>query len=92
VGGHPTFAVLWRGIEGFSDVFMAAEVVLEPGRSQPRHFLQGSRLLKQMGRSFNDRQMFFAREFFISLPIEFDHDIIPAADDEESGRFDAVER
>jgi hypothetical protein len=46
-------------------------MAFKPLASQTRHFLQGSRLLKQMGCARDDRQMFFSVEFFISLPIEF---------------------
>lgn len=48
----------------------AAEVALEPLRSQSRHFVQSPGLLKQVGRRRDDRQMFFNFEIFISLPIQ----------------------
>ena len=60
----------------------ASEVALEPMRSQSRHFRQSPGLLKQMGRSLDDRQMFFTLEIFISLPIQFDDHIVETADDE----------
>ena len=74
------FRTGWDSAE-FDNPRLVSEVALEPGRSQTRHFLQGSRLLKQMGRAFNDRQMFLSLEFFISPPIEFDDHVIQSADD-----------
>lgn len=64
----------------------SAEIALEPSCCQTRYFLQGSRLLKQMGRARHDRQLFFRFEFFISLSIEIDHYFIERANDEEGRR------
>ncbi len=61
---------------------LAAEVALEPMRSQSRHFRQSPGLLKQTGCALDDGQGFFRFEIFISLPIQFDDYIIQTADDE----------
>lgn len=42
-----------------------AQMPREPIRCQARHLLQGSRLLKQMGRSWNDRQVFLSLDLFM---------------------------
>ena len=44
-----------------------AEAAREPIRSQSRHLAQSRGLRKQMGRSLDDRQMFFSFEIFINL-------------------------
>ena len=59
----------------------ATEIPLEPIRCQTRCLLQGTRLLKQMGRAGNDGQMFFSCELVIGLSIEIDDNVIEAAND-----------
>ena len=63
-------------------VCFVAEVAREPIRSQSRHLAQSPGLRKQMGRSLDDRQMFFSFEIFINLPIQFEHYVVQTADDE----------
>ena len=67
---------------GFLSAYLSSEMPLKPLRRQARHFLQGTRLLKQMGRSWDHRQMFLSFELFISLPIEIDDNIVEPANDE----------
>ena len=59
-----------------------AEAAREPIRSQSRHLAQSPGLRKQMGRSLDDRQMFFSFEIFINLPIQCDNYVVQTADDE----------
>ena len=80
-----------RSPEGLLDFSFLPEVAAKPLASQTRHFLQGSRLLKQMGCARDNLQMFFRFEFFISLPIEFDDYIVEAADDQQSRGLYTVE-
>ena len=67
---------------GFLSAYLSSEMALKPLRRQARHFLQGTRLLKQMGRSWDHRQMFLSFELFISLPIEIDDNIVEPTNDE----------
>ena len=74
-----------RSPEGLLDFSFLPEVAAKPLASQTRHFLQGSRLLKQMGCARDNLQMFFRFEFFISLSIKFDDRVLETADDEQGG-------
>jgi hypothetical protein len=56
-----------RSPEGLLDFSFLPEVAAKPLASQTRHFLQGSRFLKQIGCARDHRQMFFRFEFFIKL-------------------------
>jgi hypothetical protein len=71
--------------EGLLDFSFLPEVAAKPLASQTRHFVQGSRLLKQMGCARDNLQMFFRFEFFISLSIKFDDRVVETADDEQGG-------
>ena len=59
-----------KGLASCLEATITAEITLEPFRCQMRHFLQGTRFLKQMGRSRHDSQVFFRVKLGISLPIE----------------------
>ena len=93
IGGFSSLEVLsqerdstgLRSPEGLLDFSFLPEVAAKPLASQTLHFVQGSRLLKQMGCARDNLQMFFRFEFFISLSIKFDDRVVETADDQQGG-------
>lgn len=63
------------------------EVALKPLSRQACHFFQGTRLLEQMGRSGDHRQMFLDIELFKSLLVEIDDNVVEPAYNEQGWRL-----
>ena len=55
----------------------------EPVACQARHFLQGSRLLEEMGGTSHHLQLALAAQLHLCLTVELEHDLVTATHDEQ---------
>src|SRR3990172_11335875 len=65
-----------------------AEMADEPRRGEVSDLLERARLLEEMRRARDDGELVLAAQEGRGLAVEFEDDVVPAADDEKRGRLD----